>query len=90
MASSNTDQQQGEPGPISPTRVMFVNMMWSTRGLCLALSKQPFVFDMLDSIVPLPGRTQPERIPTYFPSPHPFTVKVGSIKFDVKTQIANQ
>lgn len=59
--------EAGEAGPISPAPVMFVNMMWNTRGLCLAVSKQLFVFDMLDSIVPLPGRPKPEWIPIYFP-----------------------
>lgn len=85
MASSNTLRTAaGEPGPISQTPLMFVNMMFRIRGLCLAVSKHLFVFEMLDSIVPPPGRTQPEWIPIYFPSPHPFSVKVGSIKFDGK------
>lgn len=79
---THSEQRRGKPGPKSPTPLMFVNMMLSMRGLCLAVSKQLFVFEMLDSIVLPPGKHQPEWIPIYFPSPHPFRVKVGSIKFD--------
>lgn len=63
---------------------MFVNMMWSMGGLCLALSRRLFMFEMLDSIVLALGELQPEWIPIYFLSPHPFSVKVGSIKLDGK------
>lgn len=76
------EQQQWKPGPIRPTPVMFVSIVLNTRGLCLAVSEQIFVFEMQDSIVLPPGSPQPEWIPIYFLSPHPFSVKVGSIMFD--------
>lgn len=40
------EQQRWKPGPIRPTPVMFVNIMLNTRGLCLAVSQQIFVFEM--------------------------------------------
>lgn len=79
---THSEQQPGKPGPISPSPVLFVNMMLSMRGLCLSVSKQLFVFAMLDSIMRPAGRPQPEWIPIYFPSPYPSSVKVASIRFD--------
>lgn len=47
-----SEQRQEKPGPIIRSPVKFVNKMLYTRGLCLAVSKQLFVFEMLESIVP--------------------------------------
>lgn len=83
-SQTHSEQQPEKPGPISSTPVMFVNIMLNTSGLCLAVSKHLFVFEMLYSIALPPGRPEPEWIPMYLPSPYPFSVKEGSIMFDGK------
>lgn len=82
MVCSNTlrAEAEGKLGPTSPTPAMFFYRSWNRIWLCLAPSKQLFVLEMLDLIV-LPPDLGLNRFPSVFQT-HPFSVKVGSIRFD--------